>query len=57
LIGLETTLLSSAAFGSAFSMGAQELSNTIPHLETPGFSSVDIAVARQAGVRPIEFTP
>jgi len=57
LIGLETTLLSSSPFGSAFSMGAQELTNTLPHLESPGFSSVDIAVARQAGVRPIEFIP
>jgi hypothetical protein len=56
LIGLETTLLSSAPFGSAFSMGAQELNNTIPHLDSPGYSSVDIAVARQAGVRPIEFS-
>jgi hypothetical protein len=56
LIGLETTLLSTAPFGSAFSMGAQELNNTIPHLDSPGYSSVDIAVARQAGVRPIEFS-
>ena len=56
LIGLETTLLSSAPFGSAFSMGAQELNNTIPHLDSPGYSSVDIAVARQAGVCPIEFS-
>jgi hypothetical protein len=56
LIGLETTLLSAAPFGSAFSMGAQELNNTIPHLGSPGYSSVDIAVARQAGVRPIEFS-
>ncbi len=56
LIGLETTLLSAAPFGSAFSMGAQELNNTIPHLDSPGYSSVDIAVARQAGVRPIEFS-
>jgi len=56
LIGLETTLLNAAPFGSAFSMGAQELNNTIPHLDSPGYSSVDIAVARQAGVRPIEFS-
>jgi len=56
LIGLETTLLSAAPFGSAFAMGAQELNNTIPHLDSPGYSSVDIAVARQAGVRPIEFS-
>jgi hypothetical protein len=57
LIGLETTLLSSAAFGAAFALGTQELNNTLPHLESPGYSSVDIAVARQAGVRPIEFSP
>lgn len=55
LIGLETTLLSTAPFGSAFSLGAEELGNTVPHLDTPGYSSVDIAVARQAGVRPIEY--
>jgi hypothetical protein len=57
LIAVEPTLLSSAPFGSAFFMGSQELTSTLPHLDTPGFSSVDIAVARQSGIRPIEYLP
>ncbi len=55
LMAVETTLLSGAPFAQAFSLGRQELANALPHLDTPGYSTVDIAAARQAGVRPIEF--
>lgn len=55
LMGLETTLLSTGTFGDAFKLGQQELAAILPHLQLPGYSSVDIAVAREAGVRPIEF--
>lgn len=57
LIGVETTLLNSEPFGAAFALGGQELANILPHLDTPGYSSVDIALARQAGIRPIAFDP
>ncbi len=57
LIALETTALSAAPFAAALSFGSQELQTTIPNLGTPGFSEVDIALAREQGVRPIGFEP
>jgi len=57
LMALETTLLSGAPFAAALSYGAQELQSTLPNLGSPGFSEVDIALARQQGVRPIGFEP
>jgi hypothetical protein len=55
LIAVETTLLGSASFAKALSMGSQELDNTLPNINNLGYSAVDIVSARQAGVRPIEF--
>ncbi len=55
LLAVETTMLSSASFGEAFKYGSQELGGIVPHLDSPGYSSVDIAGARQSGVRPIEY--
>ena len=57
LIALETTALSVAPFASAAAYGAQELQTTTPNLGTAGFSEVDIALAREQGVRPIGFAP
>jgi hypothetical protein len=56
LIGMETTLLGNSTFAKAMSMGDQELGSTLPNLNSPGYSAVDIAAARQAGVKPIEFS-
>jgi len=55
LIAVETTLLGNGSFAKALSTGNQELDSTLPNINTAGYSAVDIVVARQAGVRPIEF--
>ena len=55
LIAVETTLLGSGSFASALAYGNRELEATLPHLDTQGYSTVDIIAARQAGVKPIEF--
>jgi hypothetical protein len=53
LLAVETTMLSSAPFASAMTYGDQELDTTLSNLNSPGYSSVDIALARQEGVMPI----
>jgi len=53
LIALETTMLSAAPFASALTFGGQELETTLSNLNSTGYSSVDVALARQEGVMPI----
>lgn len=53
LIGIETTLLGYAPFRAALASGATELQQTLPYLGSPGYSTVDICVARQQGVSAI----
>jgi hypothetical protein len=55
LIPFETTVLGSAAFPAAMSLGSRELDTAAPNLNSAGYSVVDIASARQAGVKPIEY--
>jgi hypothetical protein len=55
LIPVETTVLNAAPFASALAFGTEDLANTVPYLDTPGYGSVDIVHARQVGVKPIEF--
>jgi len=57
LLAVETTMLSSAPFAAAMTYGDQELGTTLSNLNTPGYSSVDVALARQEGVMPIGETP
>lgn len=57
LIALETTLLSSSSFASAESEGQREMSLALTTLGQPGYSSVDISLARDSGVLPIESEP
>ena len=56
LIALETTLLGPSSFASAMTYGAQELQSALPNMSSPGYSSVDIALARQEGITPIAET-
>ena len=55
LIPIETTMLGSSPFAAALGYGGRELAAATPNLSSPGYSAVDIASARQAGVRPIEY--
>jgi hypothetical protein len=55
LIGLETTLLGAAPYAAGRVEGDKDIAGTIPNLDSPGYSLVDIALARQAGVKPIEY--
>ncbi len=57
LIPLETTLLSSTSFANAESAGEKEMSMALDTMGQPGYSSVDISLARDSGVLPIEYTP
>jgi hypothetical protein len=53
LIALETTMLSTASFPASLAYASQELGTTLSNLNSPGYSSVDVALARQEGVMPI----
>jgi len=53
LIALETTMLNPSSFAPALTYGAQELQAALPNMSLPGYSSVDIALARQEGITPI----
>jgi hypothetical protein len=55
LIPIETTLLGTSPFTAALSAGGRELAAATPNLNSPGYCAVDIALARQAGVKPIEY--
>ena len=55
LIPIETTMLGTAPFTAALNSGLKELAAATPNLNSPGYSAVDIALARQAGVKPIEY--
>ena len=55
LIPIETTMLGTAPFTAALNSGLKELATATPNLNSPGYSAVDIALARQAGVKPIEY--
>jgi len=55
LIGLETTLLSSASFSEAVIAGDREMGMALETMGQSGYSSVDISLARDSGVQPIEF--
>ena len=57
LIALETTLLSSAPYADAVSAGEKEMTIASQTLGQPGYSSIDISLARDSGVQPIEFEP
>jgi len=57
LIALETTLLSSASYADAVSAGEKEMNIASQTLGQPGYSSIDISLARDSGVQPIEFEP
>lgn len=57
LLAVETTMLSTAPFAAAMTYGDQELGTTLSNLNSPGYSSVDVALARQEGVMPIGETP
>ena len=53
LVALETTMLGTAPFSSAMTFGGQELETALTNMGTPGYSTVDIVLARQEGVMPI----
>jgi hypothetical protein len=55
LIPIETTMLGTSPFTAALRDGGRELAADTPNLNSPGYSAVDIALARQAGVKPIEY--
>ncbi len=53
LIPIETTMISSSTFTASMTYGEQEMETTLSNLSSPGYSSVDIVLARQEGVVPI----
>jgi hypothetical protein len=55
LIPIETTMLGSSPFTAALNYGGRELASATANLNSPGYAAVDIASARQAGVKPIEY--
>jgi hypothetical protein len=55
LIPIETTMLGTAPFSAALSYGGRELVADAPNFSSPGYSVVDIALARQQGVKPIAY--
>ena len=55
MIPIETTMLGSSPFTAALNYGGRELASATANLNSPGYAAVDIASARQAGVKPIEY--
>jgi hypothetical protein len=54
LITLETTLLSSSTFAQAESAGDKEMQMASAMMGQTGFSYIDLSLARDSGVLPIE---
>jgi hypothetical protein len=54
LMAIETTVLNVSPLAAAVSLGTQELQTVAASLDMPGYSTVDIAAARQEGIMPID---